>query len=220
MYIIPSEVRSRSKLLTDSDIPDTQIKPFITDAESYINRWLGALYVVPVQKQTNHYLTGTVSTNAASPTITGVNTEFWDQVGIDNFAHIRVIDSGEVFLVSSIGSDTSITAVNNAVRSVTGSKCFIIPEDICTAVRYLAQKLIIDWKFSEQAFNQETDKYVKRPESFAMSILEKIKRGEFYDSSLVEQISASTPSRSIGILSTTTQDNNNNNIAEINSWWD
>ena len=50
MYIIPSEVRDRSALLTESDITDAQVKRFITDAESLINRDLGALYVVPVQK--------------------------------------------------------------------------------------------------------------------------------------------------------------------------
>jgi phage gp36-like protein len=218
MYVTVAEVRQRLKLLSASSITDSEIQRFIVDAESYINLCLADLYQVPVRKSSN--LDGTISLTAGSPTITGLGTSFLTDLEIKPFDHIRVNKTGELLLISSVTSDTVATATENAAKSTTDSTFFIIPEEICTVTRYYTVKLILDWQFSEQSFNQETDKAVSRYEDIAMRILKKIEKGTYYNADLIAQASSKNKARAIGLYQGTLQENNLAVQSEYNSWWD
>ena len=218
MYVTVAEVRQRLKLLSASSVTDADIQRFIVDAESYINLCLADFYETPVRKQSD--LNGTITLTAGSATITGTSTSFLTDLQIKPFDHIRVKKTNELLLVSTVTSNTVATATANAVSNTTNSNFFIIPEEICTVSRYYTVKLILDWKFSEQSFNQDTNIAAVRTEDIAKRILKKIETGTYYNSDLVSQSSSKNRSRAIGIYDSTSQSNNIAVQNEYNSWWD
>lgn len=217
MYITVTEVRQRLMVLGASDVTDADIQRFIIDAESYLNLCLADFYTVPVRKTVNN--TGTISLTADSTTITGTDTSFKTDLELQAFDHIRVNKTNEVLLIASITDDTTAVSAENVVNETTDSTFFIIPEEICTVARYLTVKLILDWKFSESAFNQDSNNLVKRTEDLAKKILKKIETGTYYNADLEAQTSAKNKARSIGIYTGDQQTNSLAVQSEYNSWW-
>lgn len=212
-YILPSEVRTRVKLLSTSDIDDPGINNFIIDAESYINLCLSSLYVTPVQTKAN--LVGTVSIALSSTSLIGTNTTFLNDIQPKN--HLRI--GNQLALVQSVNSDTSITISEFITSPLTNANYFIIPEEICSVSRYFASKLLLDFWYSERAYNQNADASSKKYEDVSMRILDQIEKGKYYNGNLKPQVIANTSARGIIVSQSNTELDIKKSIEMYSSWW-
>lgn len=212
-YILPSEVRTRVKLLLTSDIDDPGVNNFIIDAESYINLCLSSLYITPVQAINN--LGGSVSIAQSSTLLIGTNTTFLNDIQPKN--HLRI--GNQLALVQSVNSNTSITITEFITGSLTNANYFIIPEEICAVSRYFASKLLLDFWYSERAYNQNADSSSKKYDDLSMRILDQIESGKYYNSNLKPQISSNTIGRGVIVSQSNSELDIKKNIEIYSSWW-
>ncbi len=227
MYTNPYCVRQLTKLLEQSDILDKKILANIKKAESIINPMIASRYMIPIEKRQN--LTGTISTVVNNERITGIGTLFTQEVKAMDM--IRVNSSGEALRVDRIESDTSLIVeyeeVTNAEESTvysgkplynsTDSSFIVIPSELSTATEYEAARLILLNTTADRSRNRENGKYsfLDEYEIIAKPIIDNLKEGLYYDSSLKSQLAQNSTGRNVEVFQTETTNNTVSFIEEI-----
>ena len=191
------EVRKRCKLLKQTDISDSDLMDFIYEAEAYINLLIGGSYSIPIRPLT--YPSGTISVVQGNNTINGSGSLFLTEKILPG-QHLFIVDSNETIVIESVANETSLKAkvfsfeypnLDEPILStpinttVSGSTYYIIPEEICTATKYLAAKLALMEHFSEQSYKQDTKAFYEKYELFAAKIINEMKSNDYINSSLV-----------------------------------
>jgi hypothetical protein len=156
--------------MTIEAITDAQIETFIRRAESKLNLHLGRRYIMPVVKHDN--LSGTISISAGTDTVSGVGTDFINEVFIGDY--IYPLTTREAMRISAIADAGTLTVSANAIQAVSSSAFFVLPSEIVTASEYLSAKLIVQTYFSEQDYNQETQTFDRIYNEVAMDIINSI----------------------------------------------
>ena len=226
-------IRQLTPLLELSDILDSKIEVFRKKAESNINLYIAPYYQVPIQKKTNN--TGTI--NHSDGLIIGTDTLFTTEVMPLDV--IRINSSGECFRVLSVDSDTQLTidylvdGVTNSdnVTSYPGkplvtflnSTFIVVPDWLVTVTEYESAMLILMPTIADRAREKEDARraFLNEYEMIAKPIMDKIKAGKYFDSSLVEQSSTNNTGRLVYV--SRANDNaekidNNQTILFRNDW--
>ncbi len=197
--VSPPEVRKRCKLLKKADISDDDLLDYIYDAESYLHLFLSGSYSIPPRPLV--YPVGTVTVTKGNNVITGTNT-FFRTAKIIPGQHLFIADTNESIVVDTVSSETLLTArkfsftypVNNQsvdvvyepiTREATNSQFYIIPEELCTATKYLAAKLALMDHFSEQSYKQGTKAFYEQYQAFADKIIKQIESSDYINGTLV-----------------------------------
>ena len=226
-------IRQLTPLLELSDILDSKIEVFRKKAESIINLYIAPYYQVPIQKSTNN--TGTI--NHSDGLIIGTNTLFTSEVMPLDV--IRINSSGECFRVLSVDSDTQLT-IDYLVEGVTNSDnvtsypgkplvtflnstFIVVPDWLVTVTEYESAMLILMPTIADRAREKEDARraFLNEYEMIAKPIMDKIKKGKYFDSSLVEQSSTNNTGRLVYV--SRSNDNaekidNNQTILFRNDW--
>lgn len=226
-------IRQLTPLLELSDILDSKIEVFRKKAESIINLCIAPYYQVPIQKNTNN--TGTI--NHSDGLIIGTDTLFTSEVMPLDV--IRINSSGECFRVLSVDSDTQLTidylidGVTNSdnITSYPGkplvtfsnSTFIVVPDWLVTVTEYETAMLILMPTIADRAREKEDSRraFLNEYEMIAKPIMDKIKAGKYFDSSLVEQSNANNSGRLVYV--SRANDNaekidNNQTILFRNDW--
>ena len=200
-------IRQLTPLLEVSDILDSKIEVFRKKTESIINLCIAPYYQVHIQKNTNN--TGTI--NHSDGLIIGTDTLFTTEVMPLDM--IRINSSGECFRVLSVDSDTQLTidylvdGVTNSdnVTSYPGkplvtfsnSTFIVVPDWLVTVTEYESAMLILMPTIADRAREKEDSRraFLNEYEMIAKPIMDKIKAGKYFDSSLVEQSNANNSGR-------------------------
>lgn len=200
-------VRQLTPLLEQSDILDSKIEVFRKKAESIINLCIAPYYQVPIQKSTNN--TGVI--NHSDGLIIGTDTLFTSE--IMPLDVIRVNSTGECFRILSVDSDTQLT-IDYLIDGVTNtdnetvypgkplitfsnSSFIVVPDWLVTVTEYEAAMLILMPTIADRAREKEDSRraFLNEYEMIAKPIMDKIKMGKYFDSSLVEQSNANNTGR-------------------------
>lgn len=200
-------VRQLTPLLEQSDILDSKIEVFRKKAESIINLCIAPYYQVPIQKSTNN--TGVI--NHSDGLIIGTDTLFTSE--IMSLDVIRVNSTGECFRILSVDSDTQLT-IDYLIDGVTNtdnetvypgkplitfsnSSFIVVPDWLVTVTEYEAAMLILMPTIADRAREKEDSRraFLNEYEMIAKPIMDKIKMGKYFDSSLVEQSNANNTGR-------------------------
>lgn len=200
-------IRQLTPLLEQSDILDSKIEVFRKKAESIINLCIAPYYQVPIQKSTNN--TGVI--NHSDGLIIGTDTLFTSE--IMPLDVIRVNSTGECFRILSVDSDTQLT-IDYLIDGVTNtdnetvypgkplitfsnSSFIVVPDWLVTVTEYEAAMLILMPTIADRAREKEDSRraFLNEYEMIAKPIMDKIKMGKYFDSSLVEQSNANNTGR-------------------------
>lgn len=200
-------IRQLTPLLEVSDILDSKIEVFRKKAESIITLCIAPYYQVPIQKSTNN--TGVV--NHSDGLILGTDTLFTSEVMPLDV--IRVNSSGECFRVLSVDSDTQLT-IDYLVEGVTNSDnvtsypgkplvtfsnstFIIVPDWLVTVTEYETAMLILMPTIADRAREKEDSRraFLNEYEMIAKPIMDKIKKGKYFDDSLIKQSNANNSGR-------------------------
>ena len=173
-----------SGLLHDNNKPsDKTIGNRIQSAEAKINIWLAPDYVTPIRPKL--YLTGTITVNKDSKNIEGSGTVFTNLMPRQV---IQIVKTGEVFQIDTINSDTSITADSDILTNAVDSQFWVVPDELVTASAWLGTHLTIMTEFPEHTLKQDNvEKFDRRMEAFAGSILKLLEGGDYKNFDLVPQ---------------------------------
>ncbi len=226
-------IRQLTPLLEVSDILDSKIEVFRKKTESIINLCIAPYYQVHIQKNTNN--TGTI--NHSDGLIIGTDTLFTSEVMPLDV--IRINSSGECFRVLSVDSDTQLT-IDYLVDGVTNSEgvtsypgkplvtfsnstFIVVPDWLVTVTEYESAMLILLNVIADRAREKEDSRraFLNEYEMIAKPIMDKIKAGKYFDSSLVEQSNANNSGRLVYV--SRSNDNakkidNNQTILFRNDW--
>ncbi len=226
-------IRQLTPLLELSDILDSKIEVFRKKTESIINLCIAPYYQVHIQKNTNN--TGTI--NHSDGLIIGTDTLFTSEVMPLDV--IRINSSGECFRVLSVDSDTQLT-IDYLVDGVTNSEgvtsypgkplvtfsnstFIVVPDWLVTVTEYESAMLILLNVIADRAREKEDSRraFLNEYEMIAKPIMDKIKAGKYFDSSLVEQSNANNSGRLVYV--SRSNDNakkidNNQTILFRNDW--
>jgi hypothetical protein len=216
--------------LLDS-ILDKRIMSFNRRAESIINPCFGNRYKIPVEKKQN--LTGTITTIDGNATITGVGTLFTTEVFPGEMIHVN--KSKEALRILSIQSDTLLTVdheeVTNSVGiksypgrplyAVSASTFFVIPDQIVTLSEYETARLLLMPTLADRARNREDQKraFLDEYEMIAKPIMDKLREGLYYDSTLKSQIAANSTGRNVEVFENETVDNTVDFVEDMESFF-
>lgn len=211
----PYCVRELTKLLRNGDETDLLIKSFIRKSESIINPLLAKLYLMPIQKKID--LTGLITVVADDEIVTGINTLFLSEVFPGQM--LRVNANGEALRVLSIESNTNLTVeflvggvtdINDVISypgkpilSASNSSFIIIPDWLVTATEYETARLMMMNETADRAREKEDAKrsFLDEYEMIAKPIIENIKSGQYFDSSLKSQLNENNSNRLVYINS-------------------
>lgn len=226
-------IRQLTPLLELSDILDSKIEVFRKKTESIINLCIAPYYQVPIQKNVAN--TGTI--NHSDGLIIGTDTLFTTEVMPLDM--IRINSSGECFRVLSVDSDTQLT-IDYLVEGVTNSDnvtsypgkplvtfsnstFIVVPDWLVTVTEYESAMLILMPTIADRAREKEDSRraFLNEYEMIAKPIMDKIKAGKYFDSSLVEQSNANNSGRLVYV--SRSNDNakkidNNQTILFRNDW--
>lgn len=226
-------IRQLTPLLELSDILDSKIEVFRKKTESIINLCIAPYYQVPIQKNVAN--TGTI--NHSDGLIIGTDTLFTTEVMPLDV--IRINSSGECFRVLSVDSDTQLT-IDYLVEGVTNSDnitsypgkplvtflnstFIVVPDWLVTVTEYESAMLILLNVIADRAREKEDARraFLNEYEMIAKPIMDKIKKGKYFDSSLVEQSSTNNTGRLVYV--SRSNDNaekidNNQTILFRNDW--
>ena len=200
-------IRQLTPLLEASDILDSKIEVFRKKSESIINLYIAPYYQVPIQKNVAN--TGTI--NNSDGLIIGTDTLFTSEVMPLDV--IRVNSSGECFRVLSVDSDTQLT-IDYLVEGVTNSDnvtsypgkplvtfsnstFIIVPDWLVTVTEYESAMLILLNVIADRAREKEDSRraFLNEYEMIAKPIMDKIKKGKYFDDSLIKQSNANNSGR-------------------------
>lgn len=200
-------VRQLTPLLEQSDILDSKIEVFRKKAESIINLCIAPYYQVPIQKNVAN--TGTI--NHSDGLIIGTDTLFTAEVMPLDV--IRINSTGECFRVLSVDSDTQLTidfltdGVTNTdnetvypgrpLITFSNSTFIVVPDWLVTVTEYETAMLLLMPTIADRAREKEDSRraFLNEYEMIAKPIMDKIKAGKYFDSSLVEQSSINNTGR-------------------------
>lgn len=212
-------IRQLTPLLEQSDITDSKIEVFRKKAESIINLCIAPYYKIPIEKKVN--LSGTITVNYQSNTIIGTDTLFSSEVFTGDMLHVNT--SREALRIISIISDTellidyNVDGVTNSNdetfypgtpnQSVQNSSYFVIPDWLVTVTEYESAMLLLMPTIADRAREKEDSRraFLNEYEVIAKPILDKIKAGKYFDSSLVIQDSSNNSNRLVYV----SRDNDN-----------
>lgn len=201
LYTSVNEVKKVSVFLKDAAVSDEDIESFIIDAQSYIHQLVAKRYVIPLQPILKP--SGTISTTINSNIIIGADTKFTTDLIYPN-QHLYIKNSDTLVIIDSIVSDTELTIkdftfvykTNNVTttsvkkvidKDVINSPYYLIPEEIATATKYLAAKLLLMSQFSDKAYNQDTFPFYEMYQQFADKIIKQMESGNYFNALLLEQ---------------------------------
>lgn len=213
LYTSVNEVKKVSVFLKDAAVSDEDIESFIIDAQSYIHQLIAKRYVIPLQPILKP--SGTISTTINSNIIIGTDTKFTTDLIYPN-QHLYIKNSDTLVIIDSIVSDTELTIkdftfvykTNNTIttsvkkvidKDVINSPYYLIPEEIATATKYLAAKLLLMSQFSDKAYNQDTFPFYEMYQQFADRIIKQMESGNYYNALLLEQTLINNSARLVGI---------------------
>lgn len=217
-YTYSEAVRELTPLF--ENIPNAILNRFVRTAAAKIDRRLGGKYQIPITKKSGYFNTGTVSISKNSNVLSGSSTEFLTESGSANAlveGDYILINSRAVVRIEEVLSETTATLSHNADVSISGGTFFIVPDSLVLANEYLAAKLIIIKEFSQQAYNQETEKFSSNYGAIAEEEITGFLTGNYYDSTLEPQASDKTAARIVSMVSNDTRTNAENLIAEMNN---
>lgn len=177
----------------DSDVVDE----FILDTSAWIDDCLGGKYAIPLRSDD---LTGTISVNSGVASITGTSTVFNSELRQYRHYHIIVEDTRELLVVDNYTSDTTLTLKYAPVLNATDSNFYFLPRSINTIVKYETARKVLQFHFSEEAYNQSTEAFQKIYETTVGSMMECLKDGSFYNTDLVEVPAGQSPARMIKVV--------------------
>ena len=89
-----------------------------------------AEYYTILGREDTRYTTGTIAATANSKTLTGTSTEWLSVPGLGRGSRLAIEDTGEVFTVRTVNSDTSITTYEAAVAADASSTYIIYQNNI------------------------------------------------------------------------------------------
>lgn len=212
MYCNPYEVRELSSQLSINlvnqvglpNLTEDKILKRILAADSFIHSYLKPRYVAPITKKEGSFNSGTISTTKVtnpdsaeieSPynTVIGVGTSFLSELHYGDM--IQVVSTLEALRVVEIVSDTELRVSSNANFTASGSKFFIIPEEIRDASLYKSAQLCLLSKNEDTSYGQDNIPFFTKLEKEVKPFIESLSEGRFFDDTLLERPTAQNTGR-------------------------
>jgi hypothetical protein len=198
-YIVDLSVRDVVSSVF-KNIPETTIFKHRIRAESKINSKLKSKFQTPIVVKSDYRLSGDFLTQAGSTTINGISTLFNDE--LMEGQTIYCMETKEPLMIKTINSNLSLELFYPAKKTTFSGHGWVIPEEIVTATEFYTASLLLQYEYSDKAYNQEGDIYQKGYHKKAMEEIDNLLNSGAYNYKLEPQLAVGNEARLIEALDT------------------
>jgi hypothetical protein len=170
------------------NIPETTIFKHRIRAESKINSKLKSKFQTPIVVKSDYRLSGDF--------LTLFNDELMEG------QTIYCMETKEPLMIKTINSNLSLELFYPAKKTTFSGHGWVIPEEIVTATEFYTASLLLQYEYSDKAYNQEGDIYQRGYHKKAMEEIDNLLNSGAYNYKLEPQLAVGNEARLIEALDT------------------